>query len=128
MREVAWYRSGVDLIEIAIRQAMGDDDVWARCRRIETVNALSVKFITELDCPNHRGEEVLFIDGLDEARALPCVHLVRFYLNKGNPIPRLDSSAARFGAVIASGVNREEACRLSREAAEKISYPLSRAK
>lgn len=128
MREVAWYRSGVDLIEIAIRQAMGDDDVWARCRRIETVNALSVKFITELDCPNHRGEEVLFIEGLDDARALPCVHLVRFSLNKGNPIPRLDSSAARFGAVIASGVNREEACRLSREAAEKISYPLSRAK
>lgn len=128
MREVAWYRSGVDMIEIAIRQAMGDEDPWGSCRRIPAAAALSVKFITELDSPDHGGRRVVLIEGLEEARALPGVHLVRFYLKKGDLIPKLDSSAARFGAVIASGVNREEACRLSREAAEKIAYPLSRAK
>jgi L-amino acid ligase C-terminal domain 2 len=116
------------MIEIAIRQAMGNEDPWGSCRRIPAEAALSVKFITELDCPDHGGREVVSIEGLEEARALLGVHLVRFYLEEGDPIPRLDSSAARFGAVIAAGVNREEACRLSREAVEKIAYPLSIAK
>ena len=125
MREVAWYRSGVDMIEIAIRQAMGDEDPWGSCRRIPAAAALLVKFITELDCPDHGGRRVVLIEGLEEARALPGVHLVRLYLKEGDVIPRLDSSAARFGAVIATGVDREAACRLAMEAVGKIHYPLA---
>ncbi len=125
MREVAWYRSGVDMIEIAIRQAMGDEDPWGSCRRIPAAAALSVKFITELDCPDHGGRRVVSIDGLEGARALPGVHLVRLYLKEGDVIPRLDSSAARFGAVIATGADREAACRLAMEAVGKIHYPLA---
>jgi biotin carboxylase len=123
MREVAWYRSGVDMIEIAIRQAVGDEDPWGRCKRMPPVPALSVKFITELDCAHHAGRRVKTIEGMDAARELPGVLWVRFYLEAGGTIPKLDSSAARFGAVIASGKDREEACRLAREAANKIVYP-----
>jgi biotin carboxylase len=125
MREVAWYRSGVDMIEIVIRQAMGEVDPWGSCRRMPPVPALSVKFITELDCPDHGGRRVVSIDGIEEARGMPGVHLVRLYLKEGDQIPRLDSSAARFGAVIASGADREGACLLSQEAAARIAYPFS---
>lgn len=120
MREVAWYRSGVDMIEIAIRQAMGDKDPWGRCRRIPAVAALSVKFITELDYPEHNSIPVRDITGLENAKSFSGVHLARLYLNPGEPLPRLNSSAARFGAVIASGEHRAQACERSLYAARGV--------
>jgi len=120
MREVALYRSGIDMIEIAILQALGHPDPLSVCRRNKVDAGLSVKFITELDFPEHAGRPLKGIEGLEESRQCPGVRLARMYLAAGQPLPALDSSAARFGAIIAAGAGRDEACERSAAAAREI--------
>lgn len=120
MREVAWLMSGTDMIEVAILQALGEPEPLKKCRSEPPVSALSVKFITELDFPDHAGAEVTAIEGLNDAQTADQVCLARLYLQCGKPLPVLTSSAARFGAVIAAGKDRATACAASRSAAERI--------
>lgn len=119
MREVALACSGIDMVDVAILQALGQADPLARCPRTQTTPAVSVKFITVLDYPSTQ-LSIKKISGLDAARHASGVQLVRYHLKIGDKLPELSSSTARFGAVIAYAENREQACQRSKNAAAKI--------
>jgi len=120
MREVALALSGIDLIEVAILQALGDRFELHDLRG-PAHPAVNVKFITELDT-TAAGTTVTAIAGLDEARQQAGVSKVYMGLQAGQKIPPLNSSAARFGAVIASGSSRQEAQTRARQAASQIRF------
>lgn len=119
MDEVARHCSGIDMVEFAIRVAMEDPDPLANCTRHQTSPALSVLFLTARDFPRV-GAVIRSVGPLEAARSAPGVALVRFNLGPGDMIPPLDHSASRFGAILACGATREEACQRSRAAAERI--------
>ena len=123
MDEVARHCSGIDMIEFSIRVAMGDPAPLAACTRHETSPALSVLFLTARDFP-HAGRVIRSVGPLDAAKASPGVSLVRFTLGPGQTIPPLDHSASRFGAILARGATREEACARSRAAARAITLDI----
>ena len=123
MREVARALSGIDLIEIAILQALGAPFALSDLGRTK-FPAVNVKFLTELDTAP-AGTRIEAIDGLDTARAAPGVESVHFGLRAGASIPALNSSAARFGAVIATGSSRTDAQSLASAAARHIHLTFS---
>jgi biotin carboxylase len=119
MDEVALHCSGIDMVEFSIRLAMGDPAPLASCTRHSTSPALSVLFLTARDFPQ-TDATIRSIGSLDAAKAAPGVALVRFNLAMGQTIPPLEHSGGRFGAILALGASREEACRRSRDAARLI--------
>lgn len=119
MREVGMYRSGIDMIDVAIQLAMGNSFSLADCRKSDPVPALSVLFMTELDYPV-LNRPVQAIEGVQEARDSPGVLSVDINAEIGRMLPSLNSSAARFGAIIAKGNDRDEARKNSRFAMSKI--------
>jgi biotin carboxylase len=125
MREVAWWVSGIDLVEFAIRQALGEADPLGACRRIEPVPALSVRFVTALDVAGAPGRLVRAVHGVQAAQGAPGVRLARVHLAPGQPLPALHSSAARFGAVAAVGATRDEARARSQAAAALLRVSLA---
>lgn len=108
MAEVALYRSGIDLVEVAILQALGRPCELAALRRLEPRPALVVDFITRLDVPGAL-ERLGRVSGLEAAAQCPGVEQVFFGLSPGDPVPDLTHSGARFGAVLASGAHRQDA-------------------
>ena len=68
-----------------------------------------MRFITELDHPGHAGRALVHLKGLDAAAAAPGVQLARLHLRPGQVLPTLDSSTARFGAVLACGADAPQA-------------------
>jgi len=119
MYEVALHASGIDMIEFSILMAMGHPSPLAACTRHPVSPALSVRFLTELDFPD-KDLPVRQIEPLDAALRSPGVQMVRMHLTAGERLPTLAHSGARFGAVLALGATREEACKRTREAARLI--------
>jgi len=119
MREVGLYRSGIDMIDVAIQLAMGCAFSLADHAAIEPVPALSVRFMTELDYPV-TDRPVVEIEGIDDAKSANGILSVDIHAEAGRMLPSLHSSAARFGAIIAKGKDRDEARNNSRLAMSKI--------
>jgi biotin carboxylase len=121
MREVALYQSGIDLVEVAVRQALGMPCDIASMQSIAPSPAVAVDFITCLDVADVMGK-ISRVEGLAEARQQQGVQSVFFGLEAGCRIPELDSSGARFGAVIATGCDRAEACWRAAQAKSLIQF------
>ncbi|MCK9605232.1 MAG: ATP-grasp domain-containing protein [Methylomonas sp.] len=120
MREVGLYMSGIDMIDVAIKLAMGCVFSLNDCVGVDPVPALSVRFMTELDYPIIN-RPVADIVGTGNAKNSPGILLVDINAGIGRLLPSLNSSAARFGAIIAQGQDRDEARRNSAAALSKIS-------
>jgi biotin carboxylase len=99
MREVALCQSGIDLIEVAMRQALGESLPFDAYRHHPRSAAVAVRFYTALDLPP-QAVSVAEISGFDLAATHPGVVLAHSRLEAGSAIPPLTSSAARFGAII----------------------------
>lgn len=119
MREVAMYKSGVDMIKVAILQSLNEnftiDDVVTE----DSYSAVSVKFITQLDIPKDI-EKVNHVSGVDQARSIDGIKKCDIRLVPGQDVPLLDSSAGRFGTIIAVGDDREEVIQLTESAFNNI--------
>ena len=100
MADVAMHASGIDMVEFTIRQALGEPDPLAACRRHPRQKALSVRFVTSLDVPETE-HPITSIHGLDDAAQKPGVAWVRCNLQPGARVPALAHSGGRFGAVLA---------------------------
>ena len=116
---VARYCSGIDLIECAIRLAMGDEDPLGHCHIHETSPALSVRFLTACDFQNS-DLTIAHISPLDDVLQMPGVKMARLTLTAGQKMPPLENSAGRFGSVLALGKTRDEARARSQNAAKNF--------
>ena len=121
MADVALHSSGVDMVEFSIRQALGETDPWGSCKRHPSQQALSVRFMTNLDILNTQ-TPISRIDGLDRAACLPGVEWVRCNLSPSDQVPELTHSGGRFGAVLAFGQNAQEAGERSFAAMKQIHF------
>lgn len=120
MREVGMYRSGIDMIDAAIQLAMGCSFSLNDLVKIDPIPALSVLFMTELDYPI-TNRPVSDIEGIEHAANSRDILSVDINAEIGRMLPTLNSSAARFGAILAKGEDRDEARKNSRRALSEIS-------
>jgi biotin carboxylase len=101
MADLARHAIGLDLVEIALRQALGvdvpDELAFPRFRR-----PLAIRFLTAQPGPLPTGE-VLSFSGLDRVRAFPGVVQADTYLQVGETIRPVRLDGDRRGYVIAVG-------------------------
>lgn len=119
MREVGMYMSGIDMIDVAIQLSMGYSFSLDDLVGIDPVPALSVLFMTELDYPitNRPVSDVVGIENATNSQGILSVDI---NAEIGRTLPSLNSSAARFGAILAKGKDRDEARNNSRRALSEI--------
>lgn len=118
-REVALYTSGIDMVEVAVRQCLGETISTQRMHTAETFASTYVRFITRNDLPESV-KQVQHISGLGNVESLPFVKKVVMLLEPGDHIPDLTNSTARFGAVITVGSTQQEAIENGELAIKKI--------
>lgn len=107
MAEVARHGAGVDLVEVALRQALGepvpDDLVRPRFRR-----PLAIRFLTAEPGPLRTGT-VKAVGGLEHVLSSPGVVQAEVFLAPGDSIRPVLVDADRHGYVIALGETSGEA-------------------
>ncbi|HEX2433255.1 MAG TPA: hypothetical protein VHI55_04815 [Gaiellaceae bacterium] len=117
MDSVARYGVGIDLIEIALRQALGepvpDELVTPRVQQ-----PLAISFLTAEPGPLPTGKLVR-VDGLDKVLAFPGVVEADLYFQAGETIRPVQVDGDRRGYVIALGDTNLEAVERA-EAAAKL--------
>jgi biotin carboxylase len=117
MDSVARYGVGVDLIEIALHQALGepvpDELVTARVQQ-----PLAISFLTAEPGPLPTGK-LIRVDGLDKVLAFPGVVEADLYFQEGETIRPVQVDGDRRGYVIALGATNLEAVERA-EAAAKL--------
>ncbi|WP_029407168.1 ATP-grasp domain-containing protein [Thiomicrorhabdus sp. Milos-T2] len=102
MREVALLQSGVDMIEVAIDQALDEFKGFKAYQSHPKYKSVIVKFLTELDLPGR--QSVSLVSGFEGREdSMEGVFLSDCRLLPEDLIPDLNSSSARFGAVITYG-------------------------
>jgi len=107
MADLAWHAVGVDLVEIALRQALGlevpDELVRPRFRK-----PLAIRFLTAQPGPLPTGK-VTSVGPLDKVLAFPGVVQADVFLEKGETIRPVRLDGDRRGYVIAVGDTNIEA-------------------
>lgn len=106
MRELAMYKSGVDLIEIAIRQALGEIFNIKDIKQ-DNYEAVYIYHYTELDV-DEKIKIFSEISGISDVARMEGVKEVRCHLKKGDEIPKLNWSGSRFASVIIASDTLEE--------------------
>jgi biotin carboxylase len=101
MADLARHAIGVDIVEIALRQALGDD-VPDELVRPQFDRPLAIRFLTASPGPLPVGR-VLKVGSLDEARAATGVLEVDVFIEEGEMIRPVQVDADRRGYVIATG-------------------------
>jgi biotin carboxylase len=118
MADLALHAVGVDLVEIALRQALGvevpDEVGLARFRR-----PLAIRFLTAQPGPLPTGV-VRGWSGLDRVRAFPGVLQADVYLAEGETIRPVRLDGDRRGYVIATGETSVEALERAEAAARLL--------
>jgi len=107
MREVARLLSGIDLIDVVIAQALGSTRPMEEVPKTPSAPALVVQFVTALDA-----NRILARPDPQKCACIadmPGIEEVHWHLDASTPIPSLEHSGARFGAVIAIGDSRAQA-------------------
>ena len=117
MDSVARYGVGVDLVEIALRQALGDP-VPDELVNAKQQQPLAISFLTAQPGPLPTGKLVR-VDGLDKVLAFPGVVEADLYLQEGETIRPVQVDGDRRGYVIALGTTNIEAVERA-EAAAKL--------
>ena len=109
---------GVDLIDIALRQARGErvDDAAVEPR---FVRPLAIRFLTASPGILPVGR-VLAVDGLDDVRSAPGVLEAGLYIQLGETIAPVTVDADRRGYVVATGADPYEALGLADAAARRL--------
>lgn len=107
MREVGLLMSGIDMIEVAIQQAMGQVLSFAEYRKANAFPAVWVKFLTAIDSPMFTRSRPTQAETAALA-ALPGVYLAQTRLADTAEVPELTSSAARYAAIIVAADSKAE--------------------
>jgi biotin carboxylase len=115
MADVVRHGIGVDVIEIAIRQALGHA-VDADALRPRFVRPVAVRFFTASPGPLPTGR-LRAVRGLERVRAAPGVLDAGLYLQPGEVIKPVQVDADRRGYVIATAEDPARALALADEAA-----------
>jgi biotin carboxylase len=115
MADLAWHAVGVDLVEIALRQALGlevpDELVTPRFQK-----PLAIRFLTAEPGPLPTGR-VRTVGPLDKVRAFPGVVQADVFLQEGEVIRPVRLDGDRRGYVIAVGDTNVEALERAEAAA-----------
>ncbi|HEX7256059.1 MAG TPA: hypothetical protein VF236_09050 [Gaiellaceae bacterium] len=118
MDAVARYGVGVDLIEIALLQALGrpvpDELVLPK-----TEQPMAISFLTAEPGPLPTGK-LLRVSGLDRVRAFPGVVEAELYFQEGETIRPVQLDGDRRGYVIALGATNLEAVERAESAARLL--------
>jgi biotin carboxylase len=114
MADVVRHGVGVDVIEIALRQAMGEP-VDPKLLRPRFVRPLAVRFLTASPGPLPTGR-LCAVRGLDRVRRAPGVVDAGLYLQLGEMIRPVQVDADRRGYVIATADDPTRALELADEA------------
>jgi biotin carboxylase len=101
MDQVARLGAGVDLVEVALRQALGDA-VPDKLVRPTRTQPLAIRFLTSTPGPLPVGV-VTSVNGLDRARAAPGVVEAQSVIAAGETIRPVQTDGDRRGFVIALG-------------------------
>jgi hypothetical protein len=118
MADLARHAVGVDLVEVALRQALGldvpDEVALPRFRR-----PLAIRFLTAQPGPLPTGV-VRGWSGLERVRAFPGVLQTDVYLTEGETIRPVRLDGDRRGYVIATGETSVEALERAEAAARLL--------
>jgi biotin carboxylase len=118
MADLARHAVGVDLVDVALRQALGEpvpDDVARPTRQ----QPLAIRFLTAEPGPLPTGK-VRGWSGLDRVRAFPGVVQADVYLAEGEEIRPVRLDGDRRGYVIAVGATNVEALERAEAAARLL--------
>ena len=118
MDQVARRAVGVDLVEIALRQALGEP-IPDQLIRHQFERPLAISFLTAEPGPLPVGR-VRAVTGLERVRAFPGVDEVDIFLQAGDRIEPVARDGDRKGFVIAAGATNIEALERARAAATLI--------
>ena len=125
MADLARHAIGLDLVEIALRQALGvevpDDLAFPRFRR-----PLAIRFLTAQPGSLPTGE-VRSVSGIERVRAFPGVVQADTYLQVGETIRPVRLDGDRRGYVIAVGATSVEALERAEAAARLLDVEVAAA-
>lgn len=108
LREVASLLSGVDVDKTTIWSSLGQNKPFQEIITEKSYPAVSVQFISVANLH----PDIRFIKNVPSYKHLldsPHVQLINFHFNKDFEVPALNSSVARFGAIITTGETPEAA-------------------
>jgi biotin carboxylase len=125
MADLVRLGTGVDLVEIALRQALGQP-IPAELRSPRFERPLAIRFLTASPGVLPTGR-VTAIDGLDEVLAASGVLEAGLYLQLGETINAVHVDADRRGYVIATAENSGAALELADLAARKLRVTVAQA-
>jgi biotin carboxylase len=123
MDQVARRAVGVDLVEVALRQALGEeipDELIAHAFE----QPIAISFLTAEPGPLPVGR-VRAVTGLERVRAFPGVDEVEVFLRKGDRIEPVARDGDRKGFVIARGATNIEALERAQAAGTLIDVDVS---
>jgi biotin carboxylase len=118
MADLARHAVGVDLVEIALRQALGEE-VPDELVRPRVEQPLAIRFLTAAPGPLPTGK-VRSVGGLEKVRAFPGVVQADTYLAVGETIRPVRLDGDRRGYVIAVGETTLEALERAEAAARLV--------
>jgi biotin carboxylase len=118
MADLAWHAVGVDLVEVALRQALGEDipDELVRPRFSQP---LAIRFLTAQPGPLPTGT-VKRVGGLGNVLAAPGVVQADIFLVEGETISPVRLDGDRRGYVIAVGETNVQALERAESAAKLL--------
>jgi biotin carboxylase len=119
MADLAWHAVGVDLVEIALRQALGLD-VPNELVEPRFSRPLAIRFLTSSPGPLPAGR-VVSVGPLDKVLAFPGVVQADVFLQEGETIRPVRLDGDRRGYVIAVGETNVEALERAEAAATLVS-------
>jgi biotin carboxylase len=108
LREVAMYLSGIDVTKTTIWNCLGEEKKIDEMKTERIYPAISVKFITMLNLDTSI-EKIKTIEHIDQITKLDNIKTCNFHFETPFDVPELNSSVGRFGVIIASGLNKNQA-------------------
>ena len=118
MADLARHAVGVDLVEVALRQALGEE-VPDELVKSAVTQPLAIRFLTAEPGPLRAGT-VRSVGGLEKVLAFPGVVQAELYLTEGETIRPVQLDGDRRGYVIAVGETSVEALDRAEAAARLV--------
>jgi biotin carboxylase len=121
MRELALFASGIDMIKVAINQALGQQVDLEPLRSSDCYPAVVVEFLTRQNFPRH----ITTLGSVDTHRAAKLVGVkeIDLRIQSGDPIPELIDSRTRFGSIVTVGKTLDHSRSIASEAIKILTSP-----